>query len=86
MEGAGAGRIGTSFGRSSDVARFAPSELACRNWRGLLNLIVVKRATSEFTVERRYDVADTSIWAMPVMLGSDILVRDASGLMRLTPK
>ena len=50
------------------------------------DLIVVKRATSEFTVERRYDVADTSIWAMPVMLGTDILVRDASGLMRLTPK
>ncbi len=50
------------------------------------DLIVVKRATSEFTVERRYDVADTSTWAMPVMLGSDILVRDASGLMRLTPK
>jgi hypothetical protein len=50
------------------------------------DLIVVKRATPEFTVERRYEVADTSTWAMPVMLGSDILIRDASGLMRLTPK
>ena len=49
------------------------------------DLIVVRRATKTFEVERRYDVADAATWAMPVLLGSDILVRDATGLIRLTP-
>jgi outer membrane protein assembly factor BamB len=48
------------------------------------DLIVVKRATPAFTVERRYEVAETSTFAMPVLLGSNILVRDATGLMLLT--
>lgn len=49
------------------------------------DLIVAKRATKAFEVERRYDVADAATWAMPVLLGSDLLVRDATGLIRLTP-
>jgi outer membrane protein assembly factor BamB len=48
------------------------------------NLIVAKRGDATLTVEKRYDVADAETWAMPVLLGSDILVRDATGLMRLT--
>lgn len=48
------------------------------------DLIVARRGTATFTVERRYDVADAETWAMPVLLGADILVRDAKGLMRLT--
>jgi outer membrane protein assembly factor BamB len=47
-------------------------------------LIVVKRATPNFVVDQRYEVAKTSTWAMPVLLGSDVLVRDSSGLIRLT--
>ena len=48
------------------------------------DLIVVKRNTPAFTAERRYEVAQASTWAMPVLLGSNILVRDATGLMLLT--
>jgi outer membrane protein assembly factor BamB len=49
------------------------------------DLIVARRGTAAFEVERRYDVADAETWAVPVMLGSDILVRDATALMRLAP-
>jgi outer membrane protein assembly factor BamB len=48
------------------------------------DLIVAKRGASEFSVERRYEVAEAATWAMPVLLGSNILVRDATGLMLLT--
>jgi outer membrane protein assembly factor BamB len=48
------------------------------------DLIVAKRGAPSFTVERRYDVAEASTFAMPVLLGSNILVRDATGLMLLT--
>jgi len=50
------------------------------------DLIVVKRGTSSFTVERRYEVAEAATFATPVLLGSNILVRDATGLMLLTGK
>ena len=50
------------------------------------DLIVAKRGTPAFTVERRYEVAEASTFAMPVLLGSNILVRDATGLMLLTGK
>jgi outer membrane protein assembly factor BamB len=48
------------------------------------DLIVAKRGTPAFTVERRYEVAEAATFAMPVLLGSNILVRDATGLMLLT--
>jgi outer membrane protein assembly factor BamB len=48
------------------------------------DLIVAKRGTPAFAVERRYEVAKAATWAMPVLLGSNILVRDATGLMLLT--
>ncbi|MFN2512236.1 MAG: PQQ-binding-like beta-propeller repeat protein [Pyrinomonadaceae bacterium] len=49
------------------------------------DLIVARRAAKTFEVERRYDVADAATWAIPVLLGADVLVRDATGLIRLTP-
>ena len=49
------------------------------------DLIVAKRNTPAFAVERRYEVAEASTFAMPVLLGSNILVRDATGLILLTP-
>jgi outer membrane protein assembly factor BamB len=49
------------------------------------DLIVAKRGTPAFTVERRYDeVAQGSTFASPVILGTNILVRDSTGLMLLT--
>lgn len=48
------------------------------------DLIVAKRGAPAFVVERRYEVAEAATWAMPVLLGSNILVRDATGLIMLT--
>jgi outer membrane protein assembly factor BamB len=48
------------------------------------DLIVAKRGTPAFAVERRYEVAEGSTFATPVLLGSNILVRDATGIMLLT--
>ena len=48
------------------------------------DLIVAHRGAGPFTVEKRYQVADAETWAIPVLLGSDLLVRDTTGLMRLT--
>lgn len=50
------------------------------------DLIVAKRGTPAFTVEKRYEVAEAATWAMPVLLGSGIVVRDATGVMLLTGK
>ncbi|MEP6919947.1 MAG: PQQ-binding-like beta-propeller repeat protein [bacterium] len=49
------------------------------------DLIIARRGTSKFEVERRYDVAEGATWAMPVLLGPDLIVRDATGVTRLTP-
>jgi outer membrane protein assembly factor BamB len=48
------------------------------------DLIVAKRGAPAFAVERRYEVAEAATWAMPVLLGSNILVRDATGLIMLS--
>lgn len=48
------------------------------------DLIVAKRDTAAFAVERRYEVAAASTFATPILLGSNILVRDATGLILLT--
>jgi outer membrane protein assembly factor BamB len=50
------------------------------------DLIVAKRNTPAFAEERRYDVAEASTWAVPILLGPNVLVRDATGLMLLTGK
>jgi len=50
------------------------------------DLIVAKRGTPAFAVEHRYEISEAATWAMPVLLGSNILVRDATGLMLLTGK
>jgi outer membrane protein assembly factor BamB len=49
------------------------------------DLIIARRAAQAFEAERRYDVADAETYAMPVLLGTDIYVRDATSLIRLAP-
>ncbi|HEV7902247.1 MAG TPA: PQQ-binding-like beta-propeller repeat protein [Pyrinomonadaceae bacterium] len=49
------------------------------------DLIVARRAGQTFEAEKRYDVADAETYAMPVLLGTDIYVRDATSLIRLAP-
>ena len=48
------------------------------------DLIVAKRNAPAFAVEHRYEVAESATFSTPVLLGSNILVRDATGLMLLT--
>ena len=48
------------------------------------DLIVARRDTAAFTVDHRYEVAASPTWAVPVFLGADMIVRDATGLIRLT--
>ena len=48
-------------------------------------LIVAKRSPSKYEEERRYTVADTATWAVPVVLQDGLVLRDASTVMRLTP-
>jgi outer membrane protein assembly factor BamB len=48
------------------------------------DLIIARRNTAAFTVDHRYEVAESPTWAVPVFLGADVLVRDATGLVRLT--
>lgn len=48
------------------------------------DLIVVKRNAPAFVAEHRYEVSESSTFSMPVLLGSNILVRDATGLILLT--
>ncbi len=47
-------------------------------------LVVARRNTSSFEIEQRYHVAEAETFAMPVLLGADMLVRDVTGLIRLT--
>lgn len=47
------------------------------------DLVVARRATATFEVVERYDVADAETYALPVLLGTDLYVRDATGLIRL---
>lgn len=47
-------------------------------------LIVARRDTASFEIEQRYHVAEGETFAMPVLLSADILVRDVTGLIRLT--
>lgn len=49
------------------------------------DLIIVRRGTAAFEVERRYKVADAETWSIPALLGTDVLVRDANSVIRLTP-
>ena len=48
------------------------------------DLIVARRNTPAFEVVKKYDVASSETWAMPVFLGRDLLIRDASALLKLS--
>jgi hypothetical protein len=47
-------------------------------------LSVARRDTAAFEAERTYQVVEAETWAMPVMLGRDLVIRDATGIMRLS--
>jgi outer membrane protein assembly factor BamB len=46
-------------------------------------LVLIRRSPAKYDEERRYTVADSATWAVPVLLPDGLIVRDASGVMRL---
>lgn len=58
----------------------APRHVIFLNNEG--SLLVVQQSASAFQIERRYQVAEGEVYAMPALLGNDMLVRDATGLTR----
>jgi outer membrane protein assembly factor BamB len=47
------------------------------------DLFVAKRAQNKFTVEKRYEVATSPTWAVPILLGNSLLIRDATSIKLL---
>jgi outer membrane protein assembly factor BamB len=78
--------VWTTTGREAEHASVL---LAPRHVIYLTNggdLVVAGRGPAGFALEKKYDVADAETWAMPVLLGRDLLVRDATGVARLAGK
>ncbi|MEO2194882.1 MAG: PQQ-binding-like beta-propeller repeat protein [bacterium] len=48
-------------------------------------LTVARRDGATFDIEHSYQVAESETWAVPVLLGDDLLLRDEVSLIRLTP-
>jgi outer membrane protein assembly factor BamB len=71
-------------GRAADQAAIllTPAHVLVLTTGG--ELVLVKRSPAQYDEERRYTVADSATWAVPVLLPDGLIVRDASGVMRLT--
>jgi outer membrane protein assembly factor BamB len=72
-------------GRAADQAAIllTPAHVLLLTTGG--ELVLVRRSPAKYDEERRYTVADSATWAVPVLLPDGLIVRDASGVMRLTP-
>ena len=46
-------------------------------------LIVTPRGSDAFVEERRYEIGTSTTWAIPVLLPGGMLVREATGIVRL---
>lgn len=47
-------------------------------------LVLAKRSVAKYEEERRYTVAESATWAVPALLPDGLIVRDASGVTRLS--
>jgi outer membrane protein assembly factor BamB len=47
-------------------------------------LIVARRGSDTFAEERRYEIGSSSTWAVPVLLPNGLLIREATGVVRLS--
>jgi outer membrane protein assembly factor BamB len=74
-----------SEGRTADQAAIllTPGNVLLLTTSG--ELIVAKRSPARYEEERRYTVADSATWAVPVVLKDGLVLRDVSAVMRLTP-
>lgn len=48
-------------------------------------LVLVKPSAAKYEEARRYTVANSETWAVPVVLAEGVIVRDATGIVKLTP-
>jgi outer membrane protein assembly factor BamB len=46
-------------------------------------LIVARRTPESFVEERRYELGQSATWAQPVFLADGLLVREATGIVKL---
>lgn len=72
-------------GRAADQAAIllTPANVLLLTTGG--ELILAKRSPARYEEERRYTVADSATWTVPAILKDSLVIRDASGVMRLTP-
>ena len=71
-------------GRAADQAAIllTPSDVLFLTTAG--ELVVARRSSAKYDEERRYTVADSATWAVPVVLRDGLIVRDVRAVMRLT--
>jgi outer membrane protein assembly factor BamB len=48
--------------------------------------LVVARRGGTFTIDKKYDLGTSETWSAPVIVGRDIVIRDAAGVSRLSAK
>ena len=48
-------------------------------------LILIERSPVTYKETRRYTVADGATWAVPALVPGGLIVRDASGIIKLVP-
>jgi len=70
-------------GRAADQAAIllTPAHVLLLTTGG--ELVLVKRSPAKYEEERRYTVADSATWAVPVVMKDALVVRDASGVIKL---
>ncbi len=70
-------------GRAADQAAvlLTPAHVLLLTTGG--ELVLVRRSPAKYEEERRYTVADSATWAVPVLLPDGLIVRDAGGVIRL---
>jgi outer membrane protein assembly factor BamB len=72
-------------GRTADQAAIllTPVNVLVQTTAG--ELLLLKRSAARYEEEKRYSVADGATWAVPAVLPDGLIVRDATGVLRLTP-
>ncbi len=70
-------------GRAADQAAIllTPAHVLLLTTGG--ELVLVKRSPAKYEEERRYTVADSATWAVPAVMKDALVVRDASGVIKL---
>jgi outer membrane protein assembly factor BamB len=73
-------------GRTADQAAIllTPAHVLLLTTGGELALL--RRSSGKYDEERRYEIADSATWAVPIVMRDGLIVRDASGVMRLVGK